>query len=415
MTEKQVKSGKIDIQALLNGDEDYLRSMVSAIVEATLEAEMTAALGAEKGERTSGRLGYRSGYYTRSLVTRVGTLELRVPQDREGRFSTRLFERYQRSEKALVGALAEMYVQGVSTRKVKAITEELCGHRFSASAISEINKKLDGELAAFAGRRLEEPYPYLILDARYERVREAGVIVSQAVLVAIGVDLEGRRNVLGLELANRESRSSWKDFLLGLRDRGLHGVEYLVSDDHAGLKAAIREVLPEAAWQRCYVHFLRNALDYVPRKVDDDCLQELRWFGACPRAGHRPDPGDRRELAEVRQDLARWLTKWQAKYPKLTDWVEANVEETLTYYRLPLAHHKHMKSTNMLERLNQELKRRTHVVRIFPNAESCLRLIRALAVETHENWLEVTRYLNMAHLAGHKKEMRRRTEQAEAA
>ena len=403
MTLKQVTSGKIDIQALLEGDEDYLRSMVSAIVEATLEAEMTAALGAEKGERTSCRLGYRSGYYTRSLVTRVGTLELRVPQDRDGRFSTRLFERYQRSEKALVGALAEMYVQGVSTRKVKAITEELCGHRFSASSISEINKKLDGELAAFAGRRLAEPYPYLIVDARYERVREAGVIVSQAVLVAIGIDLEGRRNVLGLELANRESRSSWKDFLLGLRGRGLAGVEYLVSDDHAGLKAAIREVLPEAAWQRCYVHFLRNALDYVPRKVDDDCLQELRWFY------------DRRELAEVRQDLARWLTKWQGKYPKLTDWVEANIEETLTYYRLPLAHHKHMKSTNMLERLNQELKRRTHVVRIFPNAESCLRLIRALAVETHENWLEATRYLNMAHLAEHKKEMRRRTEQAEAA
>ena len=163
----------------------------------------------------------------------------------------------------------------------------MCGHSFSASAISEINKRLDGELAAFARRRLEEPYPYLILDARYERVREAGVIMSQAVLIAIGVDLEGRRNVLAAELANRESRSSWKDFLLGLRERGLHGVEYVVSDDHAGLKAAIREVLAQAAWQRCYVHFLRNALDYVPRKVDDDCLQELRWFY------------DRRELAEV--------------------------------------------------------------------------------------------------------------------
>ena len=403
MTMKQVKSVGIDVQALLDADDDYLRSMVSAIVEATLEAEMTASLGAEKGERTSGRLGYRSGYYTRSLITRVGTLELRVPQDRDGRFSARLFERYQRSEKALVAALAEMYVQGVSTRKVKAITEELCGHSFSASAISEINKKLDGELAAFAGRRLVEPYPYMILDARYERVREAGVIENQAVLVAIGVDLEGRRNVLGVDLANRESHSSWKTFLLGLRDRGLAGVEFVVSDDHAGLKAAIREVLPAAAWQRCYVHFLRNALDYVPRKVDDDCLQELRWFYA------------RRELTEVRQDLARWLVKWQPKYPKLCDWVEANVEETFTYFRLPLAHHKHMKSTNMLERLNQELKRRTQVVRIFPNAASCLRLIRALAVETHENWLEATRYLNMAHLAEHKKEAMRRIEQAEAA
>lgn len=403
MTRKNGKTGGIDVKALLDEDGDYLRTMVGAIVEATLEAEMTAALGAEKGERTSGRVGYRSGYYTRSLVTRVGALELRVPQDRDGRFSTRLFERYQRSEKALVGALAEMYVQGVSTRKVKAITEELCGHAFSASAISEINKRMDGELEAFARRRLEEPYPYLIVDARYEKVRESGVISSQAVLVAIGIDLEGRRNVLGVELANRESRSSWREFLLDLKRRGLAGVEFVVSDDHPGLKRAITEVLPEAAWQRCYVHFLRNALDYVPRKVDDDCLQELRWFY------------DRRDLAEVRQDLTRWLAKWQGKYPKLTDWVEANVEETLTYYRLPRQHHKHMKSTNMLERLNQELKRRTHVVRIFPNAESCLRLIRALAAETHENWLEATRYLNMAHLAEHKKEALHRFEQLEAA
>jgi putative transposase len=400
MTVKEIKSGAIDVKALLEGDDDYVRSMVTAIVEATLEAEMTAALGAEKGERSSVRLGYRSGYYTRSLVTRVGSLELRVPQDRDGRFSTRLFERYQRSEKALVGALAEMYVQGVSTRKVKAVTEELCGHAFSASAISEINKRMDGELAAFAERRLAEPFPYLIVDARYERVREGGLTGSQAVLVAIGIDWDGRRQVLGVEMANRESRSSWKDFLAGLKARGLDGVEFVVSDDHEGLKRAIREVLPAAAWQRCYVHFLRNALDYVPRKVDDDCLQELRWFY------------DRRDLTEVRQDLARWLAKWQGKYPKLTDWVEANVEETLTFYRLPRQHHKHLKSTNMLERLNQELKRRTNVVRIFPNTASCLRLIRALAAETHENWLEATRYLNMAHLAEHKKEMLRKLEEA---
>src|SRR6185312_12419783 len=161
------------------------------------------------------------------------------------------------------------------------------------------------------------------------------------------------------------------------------------------LRAALREVVAEAAYQRCYVHFLRNALDYVPRKVDDDCLQELRWLY------------DRRDLAEARRDIAQWLAKWQAKYGRLCAWVEDNIEETLTYYRLPLAHHKHMKSTNMLERLNQEIKRRTHVVRIFPNAASCLRLVRALAVEMHENWLEATRYLNMEHLREHKKEMLR--------
>ena len=278
MTRREVRSEAVDLKALLTGDGDYLRTMVEAIVQATLEAEMTEAVGAAKGERSAGRLGYRSGYYGRSLITRVGTLELRVPQDRQGRFSTALFERYQRSEKALVGALAEMYVQGVSTRKVKAITEELCGHEFSASSISAINKSLDAGLKAFAERRLGEAYPYLILDARYERAREGGVIASQAVLVAIGVDWEGRRQVLAVDLANRESRSSWKDFLLDLKRRGLFGVEFVVSDDHPGLKQAIREVLAEAIWQRCYVHFLRNALDYVPRKVDDDCLQELRWF-----------------------------------------------------------------------------------------------------------------------------------------
>jgi putative transposase len=391
MTRKEGKAHLVDVNALLKADEDFLRPLVERVVQATLEAEMTEALGASKGERTTSRRGYRSGYYERSLTTRVGTLELRVPQDREGRFSTALFERYQRSEKALVAALAEMYVQGVSTRKVKAVTEELCGHEFSASSISTINKSLDEGLKRFAERRLGEACPYVILDARYERVREAGVIVSQAVLVAIGIDWEGRRQVLAVELANRESASSWKEFLVRLRGRGLHGVEFVVSDDHAGLKVAIREVLPQAIWQRCYVHFLRNALDYVPRKVDDDCLQELRWMY------------DRRDLAEVRRDLAQWLAKWQGKYPKLTAWVEDNIEETLSYYRLPLAHHKHLKSTNMLERLNQEIKRRSHVVRIFPNAASCLRLVRALAVETHENWLEGPRYLNMDHLREHKK------------
>jgi putative transposase len=395
MTKVQGRGEVIDVKGLLERDAAFIRTAVRSAIEAALEAEMTEALCAEKGERTEARLGYRSGYYQRSLITRVGTLELRVPQDRAGRFSTELFERYQRSEKALVGALAEMYVQGVSTRKVKAVTEVLCGHGFSASAISTVNKSLDAALTAFAARRLAEPYPYLILDARYERVRDGGVIVSQAVLIAVAVDGEGRRQVLAVELANRESRSSWRDFLLGLKQRGLFGVEFVVSDDHAGLKAAIREVLPEAVWQRCYVHFLRNALDYVSRKVDDDCLMELRWFY------------DRRDLAEVRRDLMAWLAKWQGKYPKLCGWVEDNIEETLTYYRLPLAHHKHMKSTNMLERLNQEIKRRTHVVRIFPNAASCLRLVRALAVEAHEDWLEAIRYLNMEHLKEHKKQMLR--------
>ena len=383
MTKKNIKPKAEVIKSIMEQDEEFLRPLVQMVVQAVLEAEMEEALGAKKGERTEGRLGHRSGYYRRSLVTRVGKLELRVPQDRGGRFSTEVFERYQRSEKALVAALSEMYVQGVSTRKVKALSEDLCGHEFSASTISSLNKKLDAELARFAGRELKEEYPYLIVDARYEKVRENGVIQSRAVQVAIGIDWEGRRQVLGVELANRESGTSWREFLLKLKGRGLRGVRLAVSDDHAGLKKAIGEVLPEAAWQRCYVHFLRNALDHLPRKANDDCLVELRWLY------------DRRNVGEARQDLARWLERWQGKHAKLCDWVEANIEETWTFYRLPREHHKHLKSTNMLERLNQELKRRTLVIRIFPNEESCLRLVRALAVEIHEDWIEAHRYLDM--------------------
>jgi putative transposase len=400
MPRRQDKQKREEWKAALLEDRDFLREIVQEALQLILEQEMEETLQAAKGERTPQRLGYRAGYYPRILVTRVGKLELRVPQDRQGRFSTRLFERYQRSERALVQALAEMYVKGVSTRKVKAITEELCGHEFSASAISQINQQMDEELEKFAQRRLEEEYAYLILDARYEKVRESGVIRSQAVLMAVGVNWEGRRSILAVEWANRETKTSWREFLLRLKDRGLSGVDLVITDDHEGLKQAVREVLPQAVWQRCYVHFLRNAVDHLPRKGDDDCLQELRWIY------------DRRDLKEAHQDLAAWLAKWQEKYAKLCDWVEENIEETFTFYSFPVRHHKHLKSTNMLERLMEEIKRRTQVVRIFPNTDSCLRLIRALAVEMHENWIEAVRYLNMEYLKEHKKEALRRIQAA---
>ena len=378
----EMKMTREQLLGLLQSD-DAIRALLETTVQQVLEAEMEDTLGATKSERTGERRGYRSGYYGRKLTTRVGTLELQVPQDRGGLFRTEVFGRYQRSEKALLLALAEMYVQGVSTRKVRAVTEELCGHGFSASTVSSITVQLDAELARFMTRPLTEEYAYLILDARYERVREAGVIRSRAVLVALGVDWEGLRQVLAVELANRESLSAWKDFLVGLKQRGLSGVHLVVTDDHEGLKKAVAEVLPTALWQRCYVHFLRNALDHLPRSADRTCLQELRWLY------------DRRDALEARTDLAAWLTRWQEKHPKLCAWVEANIEETFAFYRLPAAHHKHLKSTNLLERLNQEFKRRTHIVRIFTDEPCCLRLIRALAVEIHEEWIDGSRYLNM--------------------
>lgn len=372
-----------EVKSVLMEQPEFLQPLVQEAVQAVLEVEMEECLQAGKHERNERRLGYRSGYYRRRLITRVGTLWLRVPQDRGGQFSTQVFEQYQRSEKALVASLAQMYVQGVSTRKVAAITEELCGHEFSASSISAITQKLDEQLEQFSRRKLEPAFPYVVVDARYERVREGGVIVSRAILIALGIDWEGRRQVLAVEYAQRESQSSWREFLIQLQQRGLSGVQFIVSDDHPGLKAAVREVFPGVWWQRCYVHFLRNALDYLPRKADDDCLQELRWMY------------ERRDVEEARRDLKQWLEKWAGKYPKLCAWVEGNIEETWTFYRLPVAHHKHLKSTNLLERFNQELKRRTLVVRIFPNEASCLRLIRAVAAEQHEEWMEGSRYLNV--------------------
>lgn len=364
-------------------DADFARTLVQEALNTILEGEMADLLGAAKGERTSARRGYRSGHYTRKLHMKVGTVELRVPQDRDGRFSTRVFERYRRSEKALVSALAEMYVQGVSTRKVSRLAEELCGHGFSPATISNMVSELDASLTAFAQRPLEEDYPYLLLDARYEKVREEGSVRSRAVQIALGIDRRGNRHVLAVELAARESEASWVEFLSGLRERGLRGVGYVVSDSHEGLTNAIAKVLTTALWQRCNVHFLRNACDKLTRGSDPSCLDGLKRLWDCA------------DVVQARAELKIWVRRWgdEKGCAKLVEWVEENIEETLSVYRLPREHRKRMKSTNMLERLNEEIRRRTRVVRIFPNVASCLRLVRALAVETHEQWVTGRRYL----------------------
>lgn len=393
MTKNKVAPKMEEVKALFTENPDAFRTLLQKVVQDALESEMENFLEAGPYERTETRRGYRAGYYSRRMETRVGTLTLRVPQDREGNFKTELFERYQRSEKALVSSMMEMYIEGVSTRKVAKVTEVLCGTEFSAATVSSLTKKMDESLKKFANRPLTEAYPYIILDARYEKVRIDGIVQNQAVLIALGISWDGRREVLGVELAQKESKSIWKDFLIGLKERGLHGVEFVVSDDHCGICNAVSAVLTEAIWQRCYVHFLRNALDHMPKKhIDPACMMELRWIY------------DRRTIDEAMSDLKAWLSKWSEKYPTLCEWVEENIGETLSFYKLPHVHHKHLKSTNMLERMNQEIKRRTHIIRTFPNRESCLRMVRALAVETHEAWQVETRYLNMDELKEYKKE-----------
>ena len=282
-----------------------------------------------------------------------------------------------------MSTLAEMYVQGISTRKVARLAEDLCGHEFSPSTISAMVSTLDGSLQAFAERRLEEPFPYVALDARYEKALEGGSVRSRAVQIALGIDAGGRRHVLAVELASRESEVSWTEFLSGLKERGLRGVEFVVSDSHEGLKNAISKVLPAALWQRCGVHFLRNARDRLSRSADPACLEGLKRLW-----GHET-------LPEARAALNAWVERWSEEkgHGKLVEWVENNVQETLAVYRLPVQHRQRMKSTNMLERYNEEIRRRTRVVRIFPNEKSCLRLIRALAAETHDQWIAGPRYL----------------------
>jgi len=358
------------------GGEDFLRELVQRTVQQVLEAEMTSFLGAGTYERNGERRGWRNGYKPRTLKTRVGELELMVPKDRDGEFQTELFERYQRSEKALVLAMLEMYVGGVSTRKVSAITEALCGLEVSKSQVSALTVKLDAEIAEWRMRPLAQSYPYLVVDARYEKVRQGGAVVSQGVLVACGIDARGYREVLGCWVAESESEASWSAVFAELKQRGLHGVRYVVSDDHAGMVKAIDRHFQGAAWQRCQVHFMRNALSLCGVAQRPAVLSLMRSVTEATT----------REAAK--NALAAAIVALRTKAPKTALLLEEHGEEILGVYALPESHRKRMRTTNMLERQNQELKRRTRVVRVFPHAASCLRLVSALLIETSQQWME---------------------------
>jgi transposase-like protein len=375
------------VQAVLTDDPTFLRDLVAHVVQEILETEMTAHLGAAPYERTATRTGQRNGYQPRQLQTRVGTLTLMVPQDRAGTFSTQLFARYQRTEKALLLSLMEMYLEGVSTRKVTAVTEVLCGTAFSKSQVSRLTATLDADLVAWRSRSLaDHAYPYLAVDARYEYVRAAGQVTSHGVLIVSGVRDDGKRAILAVDVADTESAATYMTLFRELKARGLNGVRLVTSDDHAGLRAAIDRYFQGASWQRCQVHYQRNLLGMVGASKRNDLAADLRLLFTATT------------LPQARATANQIADQWRGTHPAVARSLEEESEACFACLAFPLAHQVRIRTTNGMERLNQELKRRTRVIRIFPNREACLRLVTALCAEQSEEWESGRQYLDMSAL-----------------
>jgi transposase-like protein len=362
---------------------DGLARAVTVLLNEVMKIERSHALGAAPYQRTEGRVGYANGYKPRTIHTRLGPLTVEVPQARGVEFYPSALEKGIRSERALKLAVAEMYVQGVTTRKVAAITEKLCGLEVTSAEVSRAAALLDEELGKWRSRPLGET-PYLVLDARYEHVRHGGQVVPCAVLVAVGIDPKGKRSILGVSVSLSEAEPHWRDFLASLQARGLHGVKLVVADDHGGLREALKARLTGVPRQRCQFHLVRDALACVPRpSMREEAVASLRAVFDAP---------DRAE-AERQLDLA--VKKHRARAPKLAEWMEANVPEGLAVFALPPTHRRRLRTINMLERLNKELKRRTRVSGLFPNEASILRPVSAVAIEISDEWETNRRYLTM--------------------
>lgn len=364
-------------------DADFLKQIVQTYLQEYLEQEMALYLGALPYERNTTRKGYRNGYKPRQLNTRVGKLFLSVPQDRDGTFSTELFERYQRSERALIACLQQMVIKGVATRKVQKITEALCGLNFSKSQVSDICKRLDTEIQAWLNRPLDDDYPYVFVDARYNKIRRDHKVESHAVLIAKGVNRGGKRDIIGVDVCNNENETNWSLFFKGLKERGLKGVRLVISDAHSGLLKAIEKHFPGCQWQRCQVHFKKNILDKVRNKDKAWVKQKLDDIFLAP------------DKETGLERLQQFVVELSEKYPDAADLLEEGGEDALSCLNFPDEHRRRIRTTNSLERFNQEIKRRTSIIRIFPNRNSALRLIGALCMEQAEEWITGRQYMDM--------------------
>lgn len=357
-------------------ERDGLKLMLEMLVNDAMQTEVGGHISADAYERTSSRRGRRNGYKPRSFATRVGKLNLQVPQARDCRpYQPTMFNRWQRSERALLVACADMYFQGVSTRKVQDILETMCGTDISAATVSRIAGELDEKLTAFRSRRLDDiEYPYMQIDARYEKVRVDGHIIPQAALVAVGIDTFGRRNILDWRIGNSESEDTWGQMFKDLRERGLKGLTLITSDAHKGIRTAMDRFFQGVQWQRCRVHFKRELLKKVPWKQSAELMEDIASVFA---PEHRNDCMLR---GMVMAD------KWRKRYPTVSKMLEDGLEDCLSVCSFDETIRKKMSSTNMLENIMRRLKARTRVVCIFPNRQSCDRLIGALLMEIHEDW-----------------------------
>ena len=370
---------------LSDNKDSGVAALLESVLNQILQAQATEQLEAEPYERTEERKGYRNGTYPHKLTTRVGTLTLRIPRFRNGKFSTELFARYQRSEQALVLALMEMVINGVSTRKVSQITEELCGTEFSKSTVSELCKKLDPVVHGWNNRNLHDMrYPFILVDALVLKVREEGRVRARSVMIAIGVNTDGYREILGLMLGDSESESSWGEFFTWLKSRGLRGVDIIVSDNHGGLVKAVRSHFQGVTWQRCQTHFMRNILDVTPKSIQDELYPHLRAILDAP------------DVDTARVLLNQTLEAYENRAPKAMKVLEDGFDDATAILILPERYRRRLRTTNGVERLNEEIRRRERVIRIFPNRESVIRLVGALLMEFDDKWASGRKYLDMS-------------------
>jgi len=373
---QQVENRSIDdaVELLKANGFDGLADAVTVLLNSAMVAERSEYLGAAPYERCATRVGYANGFKDKTIKSRLGELSLKVPQTRDGEFYPQSLEKGLRSERALLLAIAEMYVQGVSTRRVKRIVEELCGMNVSSTQVSRAAAELDELLEAWRTRELGR-YRYVVLDAQYEKVRQGGQVLDAAILIACGVGADGKRDVLGCSVSLSEAEVHWRTFLSELKDRGLHGIELVVSDAHEGLQAARKAVFGSVPWQRCQFHLQQNAGQYVPSMaMRGGVAADIRSIFNAP------------DLEEAEHLLGKLLKKYSKTAPKLVKWAEENLREGFTAFSFPPTHRRRLRTTNLVERLNEEIRRRTRVARLFPSEASCLRLVSAVVMEIAEDW-----------------------------